>query len=117
MKKRWIAMVFLVTLVVGVASLLMMDAAPGVTADGFRRIRPGMHLERVEAILGRPCDASPVPGIQAWKGDGVEFRIFFDPEGQVAGGAMQTRDDGGDTVETLHSGFSLREIIRSVIRW
>jgi hypothetical protein len=83
MNKRRIALlVFLVALVVGVASLLMMDAAPGVTADGFRRIRPGMHLERVEAILGRPCDASPVPGIQAGRATASSSASFLTRRGR-----------------------------------
>jgi hypothetical protein len=118
MKTRRIALlVFLVALVVGVAFLLIPNFESGVTADRFRRLRPGMSIERVRAIMGRRADASPIPGMYEWMEDEVEIRIFTDHHDQVATAFLRTHHDECDTVESLHRGFSLLEAIQSVVPW
>src|SRR3954451_20487169 len=51
----------------------VLGPSPGVTEANVRRIKVGMSLEEVEAILGGPCRVGPGPGkappwLRSWEG-------------------------------------------------
>ena len=73
---------------------------PGLTEDNVRRIRPGMTLAEVEALLGGPAavtvDMHPVAPdeergfrwLRRWKAEGAAVDVQFFEDGRVmaAGG-------------------------------
>jgi hypothetical protein len=89
---RWVFMLGIGLVVVAVAFVVtdeLLSAQPGVTERNVRRIRPGMTLEEVEALLGRQgfevWDSEPPDTItRCWKNE--EFSVIFDFD---AAGRMQ----------------------------
>jgi hypothetical protein len=71
-----------------------LSLGPGLTAANVRRIRPGMTLGEVEAILGR-CISDSSGGrpswltIREWRGPLGRGCIYFGPDDRV----METFDD------------------------
>jgi hypothetical protein len=81
---RW---VFVVALVVALASLLLLINGPQVSLETVQRIKEGMTEEDVVALIGFPSDEDG-PGLggnpsKIWNLDGLVITVGFDPEGKV----------------------------------
>jgi hypothetical protein len=94
MRKR--ACLWLAGLALVVGALLLTDSLlwqPGLTEDNVRRIRPGMTLAEVEALLGGPAaDTSEMPADypayrwqREWRegGEVVVVQFFADGDREV----------------------------------
>jgi hypothetical protein len=98
---QWLAGLALVA-----GALLLTDSLlwePGLTEDNVRRIRPGMTLAEVEALLGGPAtcamDMRAAPAavakgyrwLRPWQAEGALVAVQFFPDGTVmaAGGGKR----------------------------
>jgi hypothetical protein len=82
--------------VVAMWTWLLVQPRPGITWAKYKRIRVGMTLAEVEAILGRPADETvrvalepPVPPGRAWEGGGLRVTVWLDHAGAVSGKDLQ----------------------------
>jgi hypothetical protein len=54
---------------------------PGITVENFERLREGMNLARVEAILGGPANEEPHPfgggWAHDWQGEDLHLLLVF----------------------------------------
>lgn len=85
--------VFVVALVVALASLLLLINAPQVSLETIQRIKEGMTEEEVVALIGFPSDEDG-PGLggnpsKIWNLDGFVITVGFDPEGKVLDGLFR----------------------------
>src|SRR5262249_36771238 len=107
---RWRALLWLAGLALVIGALLLTDRllwAPGLTEDNVRRIRPGMPLAEVEALLGGPAvwelDARDEEGDQPrgyrWLrkrvGEGARLEAQFFEDGHVMGAGGYGRPQPG----------------------
>jgi hypothetical protein len=103
MKRRYLLLLLLVPLVIGVlVYFCLKPRGSGITAENGQRIAKGMTAVDVERIFGCP------PGVYGgpywigalnyreplephttlkWEGDSVHFLVFFDSNGQVISSA------------------------------
>src|SRR5262245_27155904 len=100
-----------------------LSPTPGVTRENYDRLRVGMSMQRVQAIMGRPADdqhrsdggKGPVDVYQWW-GEGLAVNLIFDEDGTacdgtlVAGGTMLPEQVGG-----LQPRESFIEMIRRLL--
>ena len=92
------ALLWLAGLALVVAALLLTDRllwAPGLTEDNVRRLRPGMTLAEVEALLGGPATwemdmRQEAPGeklgfrwLRKWVDEGARLEVLFSERGRV----------------------------------
>ena len=99
--RRKLALLWLSGVALVALALLLTDRllwSPGLTEDNVRRIRPGMTLAEVEALLGGPAsqtidliDEPEYRGyrwLRHWKAEGAAVDVLFFPNGRVmaAGG-------------------------------
>ena len=102
MRKR--ALLWLTGLALVALALLLTDWllwAPGLTEDNVRRIKPGMTLAEVEALLGGPAaDTFEMPADfpayrwqREWRAEGavVDVQFFADGTVMAAGGGRRSR--------------------------
>jgi hypothetical protein len=106
MRRR--ALLWLAGLALVVGALLLTDRllwTPGLTEDNVRRIRPGMTLVEVEALLGGPAswemDMWEGQGgaelgyrwLRHWRAEGATVDVQFRADGTVmaAGGGKRAR--------------------------
>jgi hypothetical protein len=76
----------------------------GVTIENFRRLKPGMTLEEVEAILGPGWLLGNLPGgfLEAWPGDQVGITLIFGLDKLLTG---QLKALDWDHIETIQGGI------------
>src|SRR5438128_9441402 len=97
----WLAGVALVG-----GALLLTDRLlwqPGLTEGNVRRIRPGMTLAEVEALLGGPAaDTFEMPADypayrwkREWRGEGAAVDVQFSADGRVMATAGRGRSRPG----------------------
>ena len=96
---RWLAGVALVALALLLTDRLLWQ--PGLTEDNVRRIKPGMTLAEVEALLGGPAaDTFEMPEDypayrwqREWRegGDSVVVQFFADGRVMEAAGGRRSR--------------------------
>ena len=73
---------------------------PGVTEANVKRIRPGMALEEVEALLGGPADtaqrADKCGGdwLREWRCPRGEVYVLCGPDGRVIQAVFQRKPTG-----------------------
>jgi hypothetical protein len=110
---------------------------PGVTRENFRRLRVGMSLPAVEALLGGPKTFSDYPRVSVrenppgafrpeviltylgtkeyWvAGDGLTIEVDFDKGGRVDGGRACA---AGMPDETIPQGFRPLARLRQLLGW
>jgi SmpA / OmlA family len=89
-----------------VGALLLTDRLlwePGLTEDNVRRIRPGMTLAEVEALLGGPAaDTFEMPADypayrwqREWRAKGAAVEVQFTADGRVMAAAGRGRPRSG----------------------
>jgi hypothetical protein len=89
-------LLWLVELALVALALLLTDRllwAPGLTEDNVRRLRPGMTLAEVEALLGGPATWE----MDMWEGQGgteLGYRWLRHWQAEGAAGDVQFRADG-----------------------
>ena len=104
MRKRACLWLSGVALVVG--ALLLTDhllGEPGLTEDNVRRLRPGMPLAEVEALLGGPAaDTFEMPAEfpayrwqREWREGGDSVVVLFFADGRVMAAAGKGRPQPG----------------------
>jgi hypothetical protein len=104
MRKRVFLWLLGVALVVG--ALLLTDALlwqPGLTEDNVRRIRPGLTLAEVEALLGGPAaDTFEMPADypayrwqREWREGGETVEVQFFADGRVKAAQGRGRPQPG----------------------
>jgi hypothetical protein len=104
MRRR--ALLWFAGLALVVGALLLTDRLlwqPGLTEDNVRRIRPGMTLAEVEALLGGPAaDTFEMPADypayrwqREWRAEGAAVDVQFTGDGRVTAAAGRGRPRSG----------------------
>jgi hypothetical protein len=99
-------------------ALVITEAAlgppPGVTQPNVHRIRPGMTMQEVEALLGGPPALRLGRGAQ-WEGlDGVAV-VFLDRDGRVVAAEFRPWEDGDGPAAPQAPAFFPR--LRAWLGW
>jgi hypothetical protein len=78
----------------------------GVTERNAQRIKMGMALSEVQALLGGPAHggflAAPTESVGSWGSDRVQVNVSFDRDGKVTGVQTFLADPRGP-MERLHA--------------
>ena len=120
MKKRRLLLGVGVLAVLGMAGMVVWESQPrpGITRANYERIREGMTLVEVEAILGRPGDGfggdGDTPRVRFWQGDHVKVTVWFDTDGCVEAGWCGTGEEEWEPL-TEDEGFLDR--LRRLLPW
>jgi hypothetical protein len=86
----------------------------GVTPENFWRIRPGMSMKDVEALLGPK--ANPIPIGWSWVGPTYHAAILFDKDGKARVGGIMRKDGTGQHWH-LRDQPTLLDRLRCLLPW
>jgi hypothetical protein len=92
--------------------------APGVTWENSRRLRAGMSVRDVEALLGKPSpEVTEIVGGGTgrwWRGEEVDIELVFDADRVLFGVASSQWKYGRPRIEYIRPAESFLDCIR---RW
>jgi outer membrane protein assembly factor BamE (lipoprotein component of BamABCDE complex) len=111
MKMKWLliaAAAIAGSVVLAVASILLLRSRSGVTEENFDRIEVGMSSEEVEAILGPPSKRRN--GWSSWENDRAdEGYVAFDNTNRVTEKAWDAWPDDRTPLEKVMDQLPWRE--------
>jgi hypothetical protein len=118
-RQRVLSLTALVTpLVAGLLLWHWFTPAPGITKANFRRIKPGMTVQEVQAILGKPPDEETgvvyPPSNIINTDDFAEWDLGYDPKWEAQWGELRN-----DQMCDIYVGLDdNRKVVRAIYaRW
>jgi hypothetical protein len=77
---------------------------PGINLENFHRLRAGMPLQEVQAIMGRPGATKHLLGrtFQVWQEGSVQIMVLLDDTGRVSHGNFDEWSDDGTGLQKVN---------------
>lgn len=126
MRRRRLLLVVGAVVLLGMAGFVLLlwltsqAPAPGITWDNFRRLRMGMSVGDVEALLGEPHEIDDLGDgyvVKWWRSQEVTIGLGFNANQRLHLGTADPTGVSPICAESLHPPESVLDRLRQWLHW